>query len=609
MEHASSVDIGARKRRSDGINEDSVASAVLENHHRGTGRSVGVFVLADGVGGEASGDVASFLVTSIVRKRLTEHLQGSATDVLERFDVDAYPADPPTADEDARAALAEGRIRNVVQDAIDAAHRQIQQYAAAIGGQPATTVVAAVYADGKLHYGWVGDSRLYVVNTKHGEIRQLTEDHAVTNVRLKRGEIADEEYARVHRDASAITNAVGGSSNGKPTVDVEFGTATVFAEDVVVLTSDGLIDAYPDVKPLRKEYERAEDTDAVREKIRETLVTEDEIRDLVLDADDLRTAVSDLVEFANERGGKDNISIALARDPTARPTPDSVVSRAQTVVEPADAGGNGDAGDEGAGDEDGSAGDEDAKERSDDQDGTDDPGEPADDAESTGASGNEVDAQATAAAGSDPTDTGESSQPGTEGAEADGDATPSPDASPAESNERDDGVDVVPLGGDGPTTGALAIPGEETVYEIRGDVSVGRDAGGSDGPDLPLDVTTDAHVERVHALVTFDEAEGEWRVTDRSTSGTHVEVNEGEWLLLLSEEGLDRHRESGFDPDAATDRTIEQETTLEDGTAFVVEDPRHDDAVTCRFFTSVGRARERVADDAVRDGKFERFLM
>ncbi|AFZ73277.1 protein phosphatase 2C domain-containing protein [Natronobacterium gregoryi] len=331
MEHASTVDIGERKRRSGGINEDSIATAVLENHHRSACRPLGIFVLGDGVGGETSGDVASFLATTVVRKRLTETLLGSGTDLLERFDLDVYGGEPPTADENPASALSPRRIRAAIQDAVDDAHQHVQEYARRIDGQPATTLVVAVSVDGRLHYGWVGDSRLYLVNERHERIQQLTTDHAVTNDLLEQGEIEDEVGARVHESATAITNAVGGSPHGKPTVDVEFGSTDIYREDIVLLTSDGLIDAYPDIAPLRAEYERVDDTEAVREEILEALVTDDEIRDIVLEADGLREGVADLIAFANDRGGKDNLSVTLARDPTADPSPEDISKRSEAI--------------------------------------------------------------------------------------------------------------------------------------------------------------------------------------------------------------------------------------------------------------------------------------
>jgi len=536
MEHASTVDIGARKRRGGGINEDSVATAVFENHHRETGRSVGIFVLGDGVGGEASGDIASFLATTIVRKRLTKLLQGPATDILHRFDIGAYGETPPTMQDvsDPRGALDEERIRTAIHDGINMAHQHIQEYAREIGARPATTVVAGVYIDGELHYGWAGDSRCYVVNTEHEEMTQLTRDHAVTNKLLENGEIEHEEYARVHEDATAITNAVGGSGHGKPAVDVEFGSAEIYEDDLIMLTSDGLIDAYPDVRPLREQYQEADDREAVCEEIRETVVTEEEIREIILDAPDLDAAVEELVDFANDRGGKDNLSITLARDSAADPTPDSLPTR--------------------------------------------------------GAETRWRDAEDAVAS-----DSGNKS--GDTGDETDGSGRSKSDESAAADSDGD------------PSSAAIAVPGEETLFEISGDVTVGRASDG-EKPDIPLDVDEEAIVEQTHTVVTFDDGSDEWRVTDTSSSGTYVEVDDGEWLLLLSSEGAELHREHGFDPGAAAERDLSETTALEDGMAFTLEDPRNDEAVVCQFFTSVERARTLMKRGEVADStQFSRFLM
>jgi len=542
MEHASTVDVGARKRQHGGINEDSVATTVLENHHRQSGRSVGIFVLGDGVGGEASGDVASFLATTIVRERLTEALTGSGTDVLEQFGIDAAGTEPPTTDVDPDAALSEERIRTAIQDAADAANRAIQEYAREIGARPATTLVVAVYADGVLHYAWVGDSRLYLINAEHGEITQLTRDHAVTNELLERGEIEHEEHARVHEDATAITNVVGGSAHGDPTVDVAFGTAEVYREDRVLLTSDGLVDAYPQIGPLRQKYQRADDTAAVREEIRETLVTDDEIRDVVLSAPGLDAAVTELVEFANERGGKDNLSIALATDPAAPTSPDSLpergpptVSGRTTVVDPGDEADGADAGEDGS---------------------------------------------------------------GSSGADADGAPVEDLPAS----------VDVVSVGEDAEPSAALAIPDEDLIVEVGGTVTLGR-GGGDDQPDVRLDVGEDPTVESINTVVEADDDGAAGRVRDPSSSGTYVEADAGEWLLLLSSEGAELHREHGFDPGAAAEQDIRESAPLEDGTAFTLGDPREDDAVTCTFFGSLSAAMDRYADaDAGNGTEFQRFL-
>lgn len=554
MEHASTVDIGERKRRSGGVNEDSIATAVLENHHRSTSRPVGIFVLGDGVGGEDSGDVASFLATTVVRKRLTEALLGAGTDVLDRFAVDAYDGPPPTADDPPESALSPRRIRSAIQDAVDAAHKRVQEYAKETDGRLATTLVVAVYVDGRLHYGWVGDSRAYLVNTRHGEIQQLTEDHAVTNDLLEQGEIDDEAYARVHDDATAITNAVGGSPYGKPTVDVEFGSTEVYREDVIVLTSDGLIDAYPNVAPLRKEYERADDTERAREEILEALVTDDEIRDIILDAADLKEGVEELVTFANDRGGKDNLSITLARDRTADPSPPSLPNRdavaesdglidQETVIESPEAGSNAD---------------------------------------------REPDA-----------DTGSSPSPG---------STPTP-GSGTDGSTEEDRSEVVSATDTGLTTAAITIAGTETIYEIVDGVTIGRDDDEADGngPNIGL-VVEDDSVECNHARIERDD-DGDWWIRDTSTAGTFVE-DDGEWLHLRSREtsGDGRQADGNPEADAPDDPHRPEGATcrLRDGTAFSLEDPRETDPVTFRFYTSVDRARNR-RGETTDDGLLDRF--
>ncbi|ELZ07771.1 protein phosphatase 2C [Halovivax asiaticus JCM 14624] len=571
MEHASTVDIGRRKREANGINEDSVATTVFENHHRGTSRSVGLFVLGDGVGGEASGDVASFLTTSVVRAHLTEALLGDGTDRPERYAIDAYDETPPTVSEtdDGTSPLSESWIRTAIQEAIDEAHAHVQQYARDVGARPATTVVAAVYADGRLHYGWVGDSRLYVCNRDHETIEQLTRDHAVTNDLLERGEIDHDEHARVHEDATAITNAVGGSGHGKPSVDVEFGSVPVYRDDVILLTSDGLIDAFPDIAPLRAAYEAATDTEAVRADIRDTLVTDDEIRDIVLGADDLSDAVEELIDFANDRGGKDNLSISLASDPAAAETPDRPPARGiesdspglvdqETEIESPP---------QSTSAEDGSAGDVD----------------------STAATSPETSADPEASSG-----TPESSAPSTA------------DDDPLVPDEH-----VVTLCDGEPPTAAIAVVGEDRVFEVGDGVTIGcvTDTA-DDGPDIGLDVGPDGIVEPAHTTIGYDEDADAWTVRDSSSSGTYVEAAPGEWVLLLSAEGVELHREHGFDPGAAAEEAISATTTIEDGTAFTLQDPRSTETVTFQFFRSVADARDRRnRPDETGESAFEQFIV
>ncbi|MDT3435670.1 protein phosphatase 2C domain-containing protein [Haloarcula sp. 1CSR25-25] len=366
MRYSTHYDIGDRKR-GQGINEDSVSLTVFEEGHRDgyrgqdwpeppthstaaddgaadptdgpsdtrTGddeadasddadtsrpmnRSAGVFVVADGAGGHDAGDIASYITTTVVAEQLAPVAIRAARSYPGGFDVDVARGvlpDPP----------GERELEAAVAEAVTTAHREIIRYADETGTQSYTTVVAGIYADGKLHYGWVGDSRAYVVNGTRETISPLTRDHAVVQEWVDSDEI-DPVAAHVHPNGNEITRALGGSGYEDPeeaTVEVDTRTVRLFAEDTVLATSDGLVDAQTDAPDLYEEYVEADHADAVAERIRERVVTDEEIRDAVLDAPSLDAASQALVSLANDRGGKDNISVLLFADSALPETPES----------------------------------------------------------------------------------------------------------------------------------------------------------------------------------------------------------------------------------------------------------------------------------------------
>jgi serine/threonine protein phosphatase PrpC len=320
LEYATGLDVGARKRTEGRINEDSVAVNVLEDGHLDTGRSAAVFVLADGAGGEEAGEVASYVATVEVTRRLTELLwdsrtldsvSGAGKHVLDRESVS-----PPLADREPEW------VANRIETAIRSTHTRILQRIGDLGlGSAYTTIVVGVKIGDRLHYGWVGDSRAYVVN-RHPDraarrrLSLLTRDHSVVERLRERGEIDDVE-AHVHRQGNRITRALGGTAGDDPagsTVQIETGHVRLFGDDVVLFTSDGLIDAYADAPTLHDRYRQADDTAAIEAEIRDKSVTDDEIRDVICDAGSLPAAVDRFLALANSRGGKDNLSLILARD-------------------------------------------------------------------------------------------------------------------------------------------------------------------------------------------------------------------------------------------------------------------------------------------------------
>jgi serine/threonine protein phosphatase PrpC len=278
-------------------------------------RSAAVFALADGAGGHEAGDVASYIASTVVSERLAGTAVRAARSDPGGFGVPLESGLPePPRDDDLEAAVAE---------AIVAAHREIVAYAAESGQQAHTTVVAGVCVGGRLHYGWVGDSRAYVVNAAREEITRLTADHAVVERLREAGQIDDVE-AMVHPRGNEITRALGGTGMEDPetaTVEVETRTVPVYAEDVVLVTSDGLVDAQTEATKLYEWYVEADRDEDMAEVVRDRAVTDDELRECVLSARSIEDAAADLTALANDRGGKDNLSTVLFRDGTLAETP------------------------------------------------------------------------------------------------------------------------------------------------------------------------------------------------------------------------------------------------------------------------------------------------
>lgn len=341
MEYATNYDIGERKRPS-GINEDSVAITVFEQGHREglqkravdgetqrkedtgaesesesggpTNRSVAVFALADGAGGHNGGDVASYIATTVLCEQLAPTAIQAARSDPTAFGLDIQTLETKPTPEQLELAIEEAIVR---------AHREVLSYAASAGIGAYTTAVAGICVGGRLHYGWVGDSRAYVINEAREEIAQLTKDHAVVERLRDAGQIDDIE-AHVHPRGNEITRALGGSGEEDPetaTVAVETDSVPLFAEDTVLVTSDGLIDAQTDAPSLHESYLESDRSDDTAKEIRDRVVTDDEIREWVLAADSLSEASNQLIERSNDRGGKDNLSTILFSDPTLPETP------------------------------------------------------------------------------------------------------------------------------------------------------------------------------------------------------------------------------------------------------------------------------------------------
>jgi PPM family protein phosphatase len=223
---------------------------------------IGLYVLADGMGGYNAGEVASGMATSLIADGLMEEWRPAEVDRMRR--------------EDAKA-LAERLIREQVARANSAIFTTSQNNPECAG--MGTTLVVCHFYDDFVTVAHIGDSRLY--RLRGDTMEQITRDHSLLQEQLDSGLITPEE-AKLSQNKNLVTRALGID----PSVETEVHTYDAEPDDVYLLCSDGLSDMVED------------------EEIRMTLVT-------------LKTnptlTVQQLVQAANDNGGRDNISAMLIR--------------------------------------------------------------------------------------------------------------------------------------------------------------------------------------------------------------------------------------------------------------------------------------------------------
>lgn len=220
--------------------------------------TLGLYVVADGVGGQARGEVASKEAVENLQCWILRHEQ-----LLQSFR--EHPSD--TLLYEIRRILESG-----IQNSCYLIFGLSQQLAP--GKNMATTMSVALIVENTLFIGQVGDSRIY--RLRDGEITQLTEDHTLINYQLKKGIITPEEASSNRKNRNVITRAVGQMDY----VEVDTTHFEVFTGDRYMLCSDGLHGYFQNT---------------------------DEIAEIL--SDDLPTAPARFIELANSRGGKDNITV------------------------------------------------------------------------------------------------------------------------------------------------------------------------------------------------------------------------------------------------------------------------------------------------------------
>ena len=224
---------------------------------------IGLLVLADGMGGYNAGEVASGIAVKTIVNLVKEQ--------VEREDMNV---------QDREAGLSRPTI--ILRDAIHRANKIIYQTART---QPqcegmGTTVVAALFFDNKITIAHVGDSRLYRQRAGAEKLEQVTMDHSLLQELVDRGFYSAEEAQRA-ANKNYVTRALG----VEPNVDVEIQEVPVSKGEVFILCSDGLSDMVED------------------EDIHLTINTF---------SANLDTVAKQLIQLANDNGGRDNVSVVMA---------------------------------------------------------------------------------------------------------------------------------------------------------------------------------------------------------------------------------------------------------------------------------------------------------
>ncbi len=216
--------------------------------------AIGLLVLADGMGGYQAGEVASRMAVNTILETVREQHE------LAR-------------DFETKCTLLRAAVEQANHAIFEAAHKHMQYQGMG------TTVVACSAADDRFIIGWVGDSRLYRFRDR--ELKQITRDHSLVQELIDHGHYSKADaYQLVSKNI--VTRALGVESD----VDVDLIVLDAMPGDVVLMCSDGLTDMMDD--------------EALAEVLHHC-------------GPNIQAGAIQLVAEANANGGRDNVSVILAR--------------------------------------------------------------------------------------------------------------------------------------------------------------------------------------------------------------------------------------------------------------------------------------------------------
>lgn len=211
------------------------------------------FIVADGMGGHNSGEIASRMAVDLSEEHLLKFSQ-------------------PDADDEAIKSF----ICSMMTEVNKCIHSKAKESEENFG--MGTTFVIGMFLKGKLFIGHVGDSRAYLL--RDNSLQRLTTDHSYIEELIKNGSLSREE-ARNHPKKNVITRALGCEEN----VEIDTYCVDVNNDDIFVFCTDGLTN----------------------------MLSENEILSIINNNEEPQAICGELVKLANERGGEDNITVIVVK--------------------------------------------------------------------------------------------------------------------------------------------------------------------------------------------------------------------------------------------------------------------------------------------------------
>ncbi len=236
-------------------NEDCLLALDLQRARLSQNQPLGLYVVADGMGGHEAGEVASSLAVNTVARVV-------ANKVMLPWLEETTPAD----------------YEQLLKDAFQEANRAVNERRRTARTDMGTTLVGALIVGTEAFVANIGDSRCYLV--RQGQIRQITVDHSLVERLVATGQITREE-ARVHPQRNYIYRTVG----DKPQVEVDTFRVSLKPGDFLVLCSDGL----------------------------NSMIEDAQIQQAVVDSSHPQAACEQLVRLANAAGGDDNVTVIVVQ--------------------------------------------------------------------------------------------------------------------------------------------------------------------------------------------------------------------------------------------------------------------------------------------------------